>query len=111
MTQEMGEFTFDRLKKWVPLLKTDTIGKSEMGVIGFSLITRLLLACSMVASCALLPNFNPGHDVQVFDMRLNLLSDSIGTNQDHSLCFCLKGHACEILFSSYSTSFEGFLKE
>lgn len=89
-----------RLKNVVMFLKTDKIGESVRGVIKFSLITRILLVFSMVISCTLLPNFDAGNDVQVFDMRLNLLRDSHGTMGDSSSCFCLEGHACEILFSS-----------
>jgi phosphatidylinositol glycan class V len=95
----------DVLKSLVSLLEKDHIGNySIRGVINFALVTRLLLACSMVVSCALLPNFNAGNDVHVFDMRLNLLRDSLGTMRENSLCFCLEGHACEVLFSSSSSS-------
>eukprot|EP00557_Chaetoceros_sp_GSL56_P012378 CAMPEP_0176479994 /NCGR_PEP_ID=MMETSP0200_2-20121128/2042_1 /TAXON_ID=947934 /ORGANISM="Chaetoceros sp., Strain GSL56" /LENGTH=346 /DNA_ID=CAMNT_0017876087 /DNA_START=144 /DNA_END=1181 /DNA_ORIENTATION=+ len=67
----------------------------------------------MIVSCALLPSFDAGNDVQVFDMRLNLVGESLGTKHKqytHSLCFCLQGHACEILYSpSISKNWQGII--
>lgn len=94
------------MKGFIPLLEKKNVLHSKWEVIQCSLITRLIFVCAMVLSCALLPNFDPGHDVLQFDMRLKLSDNAFEAATDGGICFCLEGHACVRSLSSSTISSE-----
>jgi phosphatidylinositol glycan class V len=61
---------------------TMPLSQSRRLVLTIALVSRFLILVGMMASCRLIPDHNPGDDVQQFDMRLS------------SGCFCREGKAC-----------------
>eukprot|EP00540_Astrosyne_radiata_P004065 CAMPEP_0116833184 /NCGR_PEP_ID=MMETSP0418-20121206/6297_1 /TAXON_ID=1158023 /ORGANISM="Astrosyne radiata, Strain 13vi08-1A" /LENGTH=513 /DNA_ID=CAMNT_0004462609 /DNA_START=132 /DNA_END=1670 /DNA_ORIENTATION=+ len=55
-------------------------------VLGVALLSRVILLISMILSDGLIPDHNPGDDVERFHLRLD------------SDCFCLQRHACDGLW-------------
>ena len=96
-----------------------SIGRRKIVV--YAILSRFLVLSGMILSCALIPDFNPGDDVDSFDMRFNdimaipkkpmeiqkkwpigvIQMFSKGSTSDDFLrrrhrCFCLEGHACDM---------------